>query len=131
MVKITSETLNDWKLAANIKKITKMATNNPTCKLLNVSSNTLLKPIGVMNKPRGNSPNEFSVAFTSLTAVPKSVWLMFAVTVMYGIAPKLSFSPLTKPGVILATSLKTGRSEFFNTGISPISVLLFIWFNGT
>ena len=29
VVSTTKDTLNDWKLAANIKKITKMATNNP------------------------------------------------------------------------------------------------------
>ncbi|MNG09448.1 hypothetical protein D3C84_928670 [compost metagenome] len=73
VVKITRETLNDWKLAASIKKITNTATNNPVCKLLNVSVSTVLSPIGVINKPRGNSPKELIVLLTSFEAVPKSV----------------------------------------------------------
>src|SRR5690242_9152389 len=38
----TSDTLNDWKLAVSIRKITTTATSKPDCRLSNVSVNTFI-----------------------------------------------------------------------------------------
>ena len=93
VVRMTIDTLKDWKFADNIKKITTMATKSPDCKLSNVSVNTLLKPMGSTVSPLGNSPSEAMAFLTSSVAVPKSFLYKLAVTESVGKAPKLSFSP--------------------------------------
>src|SRR3984957_8014968 len=65
---VTSDTLNDWKLAASIRKITITATINPFCRLASVSTSTLLKPRISTTNPRGSLPSEATAFCTSSVA---------------------------------------------------------------
>ena len=93
VVSTASDSLNDWKFAASMRKMTTRAMRSPDCKPSSVPSSVSVRPLTSTVSPRGGGPSARIAAPTCALADPRSSPCTFAVIVSIGIAPRLSVWP--------------------------------------